>query len=115
MLHSFGGYLTPNRSLRGAGPARVCPGLKFLYISKHMEVITTSFHKVKLATQICESLLLLKTPLADHGVDLLLLHNITRGGEDAHAFLQGAGAHGRRSQGTSRQFFSDLLHRSLLF
>ena len=29
--------------------------------------------------------------------------------EDAHTFLQGAGAHGRRSQGTSRQFFSDLL------
>ena len=29
--------------------------------------------------------------------------------EDVNTFLQGAGAHGRRSQGTSRQFFSDLL------
>ena len=29
--------------------------------------------------------------------------------EDAHTFLQEAGAHGRRSQGTSKQFFSDLL------
>ena len=29
--------------------------------------------------------------------------------EYAHTFLQGAGAHGRRSQGTLRQFFSDLL------
>ena len=29
--------------------------------------------------------------------------------EDAHTFLQEAGAHGRRSQGTSGQFFSDLL------
>ena len=28
--------------------------------------------------------------------------------EDAHKFLQGVGAHGRRSQGTSRQF-SELL------
>ena len=29
--------------------------------------------------------------------------------EDAHTFLQEAGAHGRRSQGTSRRFFSGLL------
>ena len=29
--------------------------------------------------------------------------------EGAHTFLQGAGAHGKRSQGTSRRFFSDLL------
>ena len=29
--------------------------------------------------------------------------------EDAHTFLQEARAHGRRSQGTSRRFFSDLL------
>ena len=29
--------------------------------------------------------------------------------EDIHTFLQEAGAHGRRSQGISRQFFSDLL------
>ena len=29
--------------------------------------------------------------------------------EDSHTFLQEAGAHGRRSQGTSRRFFSELL------
>ena len=29
--------------------------------------------------------------------------------EDAQTFLQEAGAHGRRSQGTSKRFFSDLL------
>ena len=29
--------------------------------------------------------------------------------EDTHTFLQEAGAHGRRSQGTLRQFFSDLI------
>ena len=74
-----------------------------------MKVIKTSFLVTKVATRICDNLLLLKTPLADHGDDLLLLDIITRGGEDAHAFLQGAGAHGRSSQGTSRRFFSDLL------
>ena len=33
--------------------------------------------------------------------------------EGAHAFLQGAGTHGRRSQGTLSKFFSDLLLGSL--
>ena len=56
-----------------------------------------------------------ETPLADHRGLLLLLDIITRGGEGAHAFLQGAGAHGRRSQGTPRQFFLRSSSRSLLF
>ena len=101
--------LSPIRTLRKGFHNRNTQRLSFLYIGVHMRSFDTSFHEVKLATRICESLLLLKTPLDDHGGDLLLLHIITRGGEDAHAFVQGAGAHGRRSQGTSRRFFSDLL------
>ena len=80
-----------------------------------MKVIKLSFLVTKVATRICERLLLLNTPLADHGDALLLLDIITRGGEDAHAFLQGAGAHGRRSQGTPRQVLLPSSSRSLLF
>ena len=101
-------FISP-RTLQKGGTIRVGPGGSDSYIRQAYEGQKNKFFGEQGSHPNLRVFVAMKDILGRPWRSLLLLDDISRGGEDAHAFLQGAGAHGRRSQGTSRRFFSNIL------